>query len=125
LRRSPEKGTSGGIKDKVLLGGGIRVEFAEEVLVTKVMDSNRVTHNEANGQFEIALGKEKAFLRYHRTPDSINLIHTEVPESSRRRGLGSQLVRAALDYAHFNQLKVVPDCPFVKIYLRKHPEAAS
>jgi uncharacterized protein len=88
------------------------------------MNSNQVTHNEANGQFEITLGKERASLRYHRTPDSISLIHTEVPDAFRGRGLGSQLVRAALDYAHFNQLKVFPDCPFVKVYLRKHPEAA-
>ncbi|HKR96449.1 MAG TPA: N-acetyltransferase [Candidatus Angelobacter sp.] len=34
------------------------------------------------------------------------------------------MVRAALDYAHFHQLKVVPICPFVKLYLQKHPEAA-
>ena len=89
------------------------------------MDSHSVTHNEANGQFEITLGKEKAFLQYHRTDNTISLIHTEVPDTSRGRGLGSQLVRAALDYAHFNQLKVLPYCPFVKIYLQKHPEAAT
>ena len=87
--------------------------------------SNPVTHNEANGQFEIALGQEKAFLQYHRTPNSISLTHTEVPDASRRRGLGKQLVRAALDYAHFNQLKVVALCPFVKAYLKEHPEAAT
>jgi predicted GNAT family acetyltransferase len=34
------------------------------------------------------------------------------------------LIRAALDFAHFNQLKVIPVCPFVKTYLKKHPEAA-
>jgi predicted GNAT family acetyltransferase len=34
------------------------------------------------------------------------------------------LIRAALDFAHFNQLKVVPVCPFVQAYLKKHPEAA-
>ena len=89
------------------------------------MDSNPVTHNEAQGQFEIALGKETAFLQYHRTQESISLIHTEVPEGLRRRGLGSQLVRAALDYAHFNQLKVVALCPFVKAYLQRNPEAAT
>ena len=78
------------------------------------MDRSPVTHNEAKGQFEIALGKESAVLQYHRTPHSITLIHTEVPEPWRGRGLGDQLIRAALDYAHFNQLKVVPMCPFVK-----------
>ena len=89
------------------------------------MDSNPVSHNEAQGQFEIALGDEKAVLQYHRTEHSITLVHTGVPQTSRGRGLGSQLIRAALDFAHFNQLKVVPVCPFVKAYLQKHPEAAS
>ena len=31
------------------------------------MDSNSVTHNEAKGQFEIALGNDKAVLQYRRT----------------------------------------------------------
>jgi predicted GNAT family acetyltransferase len=89
------------------------------------MESNPVTHNEARGQFELALGEEKAVLQYRRTANSITLIHTEVPKAERGRGLGNQLIRAALDFAHFNQLKVVPVCPFVKAYLQKHPEAAS
>jgi hypothetical protein len=88
------------------------------------MDKNPVTHNEVKGQFEIALGNEKAVLQYHRTQHSISLLHTEVPEDSRGRGLGDQLIHAALDFAHFHQLKVVPVCPFVKAYLQKHPEAA-
>ena len=84
------------------------------------MDNSPVTHNEAKGQFEIAVENNAAFLQYRRTNDHISLIHTEVPEASRGKGLGNQLVRAALDYAHFNQLKVVPVCPFVKAYLQKH-----
>jgi uncharacterized protein len=90
-----------------------------------VMQSNSVKHNEAEGQFEIALERGIAFLQYQRSGETMRLIHTEVPEGQRGRGLGSQLARAALDYAHFNQLKVVPQCPFVRLYLRKHPEAAS
>jgi uncharacterized protein len=89
------------------------------------MDKSPVTHNEAKGQFEIALGDEKAVLQYHRTQHSISLLHTEVPQDSRGHGLGDQLIHAALDFAHFHQLKVVPICPFVKAYLQKHPEAAS
>jgi predicted GNAT family acetyltransferase len=87
------------------------------------MDNTPVTHNEAKGQFEIALENNTAFLQYRRTSDHLSLIHTEVPEAMRGKGLGKQLVRAALDYAHFNQLKVIPVCPFVKAYLQKHKEA--
>jgi uncharacterized protein len=102
----------------------VRVESAKE-MTERLMDSKSVTHNEAKGQFEITLGNEKALLQYHRTDHSITLVHTEVPQASRGRGLGNQLIRAALDFAQFNRLKVVPVCPFVKAYLKKHPEAAS
>ncbi len=87
------------------------------------MDHTPVTHNEAKGQFEITQENNTAFLQYRRTHEHISLIHTEVPEALRGKGLGNQLVRAALDYAHFNQLKIVPVCPFVNTYLQKHPEA--
>jgi predicted GNAT family acetyltransferase len=87
------------------------------------MNTNSVINNEAKGQFEIAVGNATAFLQYRLTPQHITLVHTEVPDTLSGRGLGAQLVRAALDYAHFNQLEVVPVCSFVNAYLQKHPEA--
>ncbi|HZD95577.1 MAG TPA: GNAT family N-acetyltransferase [Candidatus Sulfotelmatobacter sp.] len=89
------------------------------------MNNNPVKHNVAGGQFEITLENQTAILQYRRSGETIRLIHTEVPEPLRRRGLANQLARAALDYAHFNQLKVVPVCPFIKAYLEKHPESAT
>jgi predicted GNAT family acetyltransferase len=85
---------------------------------------NPVQHNLADGRFEIAVEGRKAVLQYRRSGDTMRLIHTEVPEPLRGRGLANQLARAALDYAHFNQLKIVPICPFIKQYLEKHPETA-
>lgn len=89
------------------------------------MATNAVTHNTEKGQFEIGEGVQKSVLQYTLTPHTISLNHTEVPEALRRRGIGTQLIRAALAYASFNQLKVVPVCPAVKRYLEKHPEGAS
>jgi predicted GNAT family acetyltransferase len=37
-------------------------------------------------------------------------------------GVGSQLVRGALEAARARGLKVVARCPFVAAYLAKHPE---
>lgn len=88
------------------------------------MGGNPVTHNETRGQFEIDLENKRAVLQYERSADKMRLLHTEVPVAYRGRGLANQLVRAALDYAHFHQLKIVAICPFVKAYLQKHPEAA-
>jgi predicted GNAT family acetyltransferase len=38
--------------------------------------------------------------------------------------VGSQLVRGALDDLRARGLRVVPLCPFVAAYLRRHPEDA-
>ena len=50
--------------------------------------------------------------------------HTEVPAQLRGRGLGSQMMRAVLQDVRQQGLKVVPRCPFVADYIRRHPEFA-
>jgi predicted GNAT family acetyltransferase len=51
-------------------------------------------------------------------------LHTEIDPGTRRRGLGSALVRGALDDARERGLKIVPICPFVEAFLLTHPEFA-
>ena len=51
-----------------------------------------------HGAYEAWLGDELAgILRYARTDGRINLIHTEVLPQFEGRGIGSALVRTALD----------------------------
>jgi predicted GNAT family acetyltransferase len=52
----------------------------------------------------------------------IALVHTEVEERYEGRGLGSQLIKFALDDARRRKLAMLPFCPFVKSYLERHPE---
>lgn len=80
-----------------------------------------VIDNPALSRFELAIDGQTAFLSYERTPDSLRLIHTEVPEARRGRGFGETLVKGALDAARAEGLRVVAVCPFVRAYLRKHP----
>jgi len=47
-----------------------------------------------------------------------------VPDALAGRGVGSKLVRGALDQARGRGLKVVAQCPFVKGYIEKHPDYA-
>jgi uncharacterized protein len=63
-------------------------------------------------------------IRYVTEPGSVVLIHTEVGPSEKGRGSGSRLVRAALDDIRKRGLHVVPVCPFVAAYIRRHPEYA-
>ena len=50
------------------------------------------------------------------------LPHTLVPKALSGNGVGSALTEAALGYARSNGLKVNPSCPFIKAYIKKHPE---
>jgi predicted GNAT family acetyltransferase len=57
-------------------------------------------------------------------PGAVVLVHTEVSSSSEGHGLGSVLVAGALEDIRARGLRVVPLCPFVSAYIRRHPEYA-
>ncbi len=83
-----------------------------------------VSNNEAENRFELHTGGQIAFLNYRRTPQEITLTHAETPPEIEGRGLGSKVVRAALEFARERDLKVIPLCPFVAWYIRQHKEYA-
>jgi predicted GNAT family acetyltransferase len=87
--------------------------------------STELRDNVAESRFEMDLGEEVAFLEYQRGADGLHLLHTEVPVALRGRGAGSRLVRAVLDRARAEGTAVIPKCPFVKAFLKKHPEYGS
>jgi len=49
------------------------------------------------------------------------LVHTDVATSVEGSGVGSALVAGALDDIRARGLRVVPVCPFVAAYVRRHP----
>ena len=55
-------------------------------------------------------------------PGTMTLVHTEVPEALGGRGVGSTLVRGALEAIRRKGLKGVAKCPFVAGWMGKHPE---
>jgi len=81
-----------------------------------------VTDNRAASQFELVVDGQTAVLAYERTPTSLVLVHTEVPPSLRGRHLGDALAKTAIDAAHAERLRLVVVCPFVRAYLRRHPD---
>jgi predicted GNAT family acetyltransferase len=74
-------------------------------------------------RFEADLGDgTAAFAEYELRPDVILFTHTVVPPQHEGRGIGSALIRAGLQSARDQGLKVVPVCPFFAAYFRKHPQ---
>jgi uncharacterized protein len=64
------------------------------------------------------------FAEYLRTDGMITFTHTEVSPGYEGQGVGSALVRAALDDARARGLSVLPVCPYFRGWIQLHPEYA-
>ena len=83
-----------------------------------------VRNNPAEHRYELTVDGHLAATYYKIADGVITLVHTEVPDALAGRGVGSKLVKGALDQVRSQGLKVVPQCPFVKAYIEKHGEYA-
>jgi predicted GNAT family acetyltransferase len=86
------------------------------------MELSITDHPEA-ARYELTVDGERAgFVTYRQSPGVIAFLHAEVDPTRERRGLGSALVRGALDDARARGLAVRPVCPFVQSFIEKHTE---
>ena len=81
-----------------------------------------VRDNPERKRFELEADGYTGYLYYRLAPGMITLVHTEVPPALGGRGVGSALVRGALEAIRPKGLKVVATCSFVAAYMGKHPE---
>jgi uncharacterized protein len=85
----------------------------------------RVADNPRASRYELWLGTTRVgLIQYRSKPGVVFLIHTEVDPSFAGQGLGEWLVAGALADLRARGLKLVPLCPFVRAYLRRHPDQA-
>jgi hypothetical protein len=56
------------------------------------------------------------------TPELVVFTHTEVDPSFEGQGVGSALIRWALDDARTNGYAVLPSCPFVRSFIGRHAD---
>lgn len=86
-------------------------------------DEPTITDNPGRHRFELAIdGEVAAFSEYNVLQGALLFTHTEVQPAFEGRGLAGKLVAFALDDVRKRGLRVVPACPFVSGYIRKHPE---
>ena len=98
-------------------GGSVVAQGEEDVTISDNGDASR---------YEVHVGGELAgFSEYERRGDSVVFTHTEIDPAFEGRGIGSRLAKYALDDAHTRHLHVVPTCPFIADYIRRHPEYAN
>ncbi|MDQ0733715.1 GNAT family N-acetyltransferase [Arthrobacter agilis] len=86
-------------------------------------DDVQVSNNEAENRYVATLDGESAGIAaYERSGTTIVFTHTVVDEEVEGRGVGSTLIRHALDDARGQHLTVVPQCEFVAAFIEEHPE---
>jgi len=69
-------------------------------------------------------GKRLARMTYSVAGKRVIIDHTEVDDVLRGKNAGAQLVRAAVDWARKENVKLLPLCPFARSVFEKTPEYA-
>jgi predicted GNAT family acetyltransferase len=83
-------------------------------------DLGPVVDNSDEQQFQLVVDGLTAFAAYQRDGNVITFKHTEVPPELQGKGVGGALAHGALDAARTEGAEVVPLCPFIASYIRRH-----
>ena len=87
------------------------------------MAEKDITHNTEKRSFELQVDGHKATLMYNPVKPSVwSLNHTYVPAQLEGQGIGSKLVKHVLTHCENNDIRIIPRCPFIDAYIRRHPE---
>ncbi|MCC9166949.1 GNAT family N-acetyltransferase [Pontibacter harenae] len=82
-----------------------------------------VIHDEDDLRFYGEVEGDEAELTYTYPDDKVmDFDHTFVPIQARGKGLADQLVKAGLDFAKDKGYQIIPSCPVVAAYVKRHPE---
>ena len=83
-----------------------------------------IEHHPARGRFQTVVEGRTCVADYRLDQGVMTITHTEVPPPLEGRGIAAELVRALLDHARANGLKVRPVCSYARVYMRRHPDTA-
>jgi predicted GNAT family acetyltransferase len=86
-------------------------------------DAAPIRHEREARRFATDVEDAVAFLSYREAPGRVlDFGHTYVPPAARGSGIASRLAAHALTFARDGGYRIVPSCPFVSAYIRRHPE---
>ncbi|MGA2655422.1 MAG: GNAT family N-acetyltransferase [Gammaproteobacteria bacterium] len=82
-----------------------------------------VLHDATAHKFYISFPEGEAALSYAMVDDNtLDFYSTFVPPELRGRKIAQMLVEAGFAYAKEHHFQVIPSCPYVKVYLERHPQ---
>lgn len=81
-----------------------------------------IHHDTSTARFTTESEGHTAELAYRLQDGRLVIEHTGVPQAIGGRGIAGALVKAALDHARAEKLRVVTACSYSADYIRRHPE---
>jgi predicted GNAT family acetyltransferase len=82
--------------------------------------TNEVVNDPSQHRYQLTVDGQVAASYYEIAGGVITFVHTEVPPELGGQGIGSKLIKGALDQVRACGLKVVAQCPFVKAFIDKN-----
>ena len=84
----------------------------------------QIVHNAAARRFETRIEGLACVCDYHvnERDREVTFTHTYVPSSLRGHGVAAAMVEASLVWAREQNLRVVPACSYVRVYMQQHPQ---
>ncbi|GAA4420799.1 GNAT family N-acetyltransferase [Nibrella viscosa] len=90
------------------------------------LEGATVLNNTKQNRFELVTDGLLSVIEYQPFDDNtLVLTHTEVAPELEGQGVGSRLVKETLEYVRQHNLQIIPLCPFVGTYLKRHRDYAN
>jgi predicted GNAT family acetyltransferase len=85
-------------------------------------NESRLADNKEKSQFELWTDRLVAKITYRLHGNKISLLHTEVEEAFQGKGAGTAIIEKTLHSIEEHGQQLVPYCPFVVAFIKRHPE---
>ncbi|WP_130736064.1 GNAT family N-acetyltransferase [Flavobacterium sp. J27] len=87
-----------------------------------IFENIPLVKNEERKRFELVIDEKYAIINYGQFGNQIALVHTEVEPALKGKGAADAIIEKTLHYLDENNAVLLPFCPFVFAYIKKHPE---
>ena len=77
------------------------------------METSGIQHYPDLNMFVMRVGDDFAKIEYIVKNNCYHLVHSEVPNRLRGKGIGRELVEKTFEYLHFNQIKAIAECSYI------------
>ncbi len=100
------------------------VEAQARPFEVRTIAVHREPEQQQKGRFVLTVdGEAFGQMTYSRAGERLIIVdHTHVDPAMEGRGLASKLAKAAIAWARETQAQVIPLCPYLSGYLKRHPE---